>query len=150
MTKDQQGKKLGLRIIEALDYVAKKVGCYKVYSTAIRYSKQFFGLTYSSLTYRRSLTAPTRTKDSTSNAATSAWGLKWHTITIEIDYPLHRNKRSCETQEEREIENDFGKGLGTKIFGERFAGPYYRSYLCGTCKGMGRDDIRAPFGLRWL
>lgn len=31
VTKDQQGKKLGLRIIEALDYVAKKVGCYKVY-----------------------------------------------------------------------------------------------------------------------
>jgi len=30
VTKDQQGKKLGLRIIEALDYVARKVGCYKV------------------------------------------------------------------------------------------------------------------------
>ena len=30
VTKDQQGKKLGLRIIEALDYVAAKVGCYKV------------------------------------------------------------------------------------------------------------------------
>lgn len=28
--KDQQGKKLGLRIIEALDHVAKEVGCYKV------------------------------------------------------------------------------------------------------------------------
>ncbi|KAH8764072.1 glucosamine 6-phosphate N-acetyltransferase [Hyaloscypha finlandica] len=26
---DQQGKKLGLRLIEALDYVAEKVGCYK-------------------------------------------------------------------------------------------------------------------------
>jgi len=32
VTKNQQGKKLGLRIIEALDYVAKKVGCYKVSS----------------------------------------------------------------------------------------------------------------------
>ena len=30
VAKDQQGKKLGLRIIEALDYVAEKVGCYKV------------------------------------------------------------------------------------------------------------------------
>lgn len=30
VTKDQQGKKLGLRIIHALDYVAEKVGCYKV------------------------------------------------------------------------------------------------------------------------
>jgi glucosamine-phosphate N-acetyltransferase len=27
---DQQGKKLGLRIIQTLDYVAAKVGCYKV------------------------------------------------------------------------------------------------------------------------
>ena len=30
VSKDQQGKKLGLRIIQALDYVAEKVGCYKV------------------------------------------------------------------------------------------------------------------------
>lgn len=30
VAKDQQGKKLGLRIIQALDYVAEKVGCYKV------------------------------------------------------------------------------------------------------------------------
>ncbi|KAL1857451.1 hypothetical protein VTK73DRAFT_8090 [Phialemonium thermophilum] len=27
--KDQQGKKLGLRLIQALDYIAEKVGCYK-------------------------------------------------------------------------------------------------------------------------
>ena len=30
VNKDQQGKKLGFRIIEALDYIAEKVGCYKV------------------------------------------------------------------------------------------------------------------------
>lgn len=30
VNKDQQGKKLGLRIIEALDYIAEEVGCYKV------------------------------------------------------------------------------------------------------------------------
>lgn len=30
MAKDQQGKRLGLRIIQALDYIAKEVGCYKV------------------------------------------------------------------------------------------------------------------------
>lgn len=30
VSKDQQGKKLGLRIIQALDYVAEHVGCYKV------------------------------------------------------------------------------------------------------------------------
>lgn len=29
--KGQQGKKLGLRIIQALDFVASNVGCYKVY-----------------------------------------------------------------------------------------------------------------------
>ncbi|KAI9163630.1 glucosamine-phosphate n-acetyltransferase [Paramyrothecium foliicola] len=29
VAKDQQGKKLGLRLIQALDYVAEKVGCYK-------------------------------------------------------------------------------------------------------------------------
>ena len=32
VAKDQQGKKLGLRIIQALDHVAEKVGCYKVCS----------------------------------------------------------------------------------------------------------------------
>ena len=31
--KSQQGKKLGLRIIQALDYVAAQVGCYKVCSS---------------------------------------------------------------------------------------------------------------------
>jgi glucosamine-phosphate N-acetyltransferase len=29
VAKDQQGKKLGLRIINALDHVASEVGCYK-------------------------------------------------------------------------------------------------------------------------
>lgn len=29
VAKDQQGKKLGLRLIQALDYLAKEVGCYK-------------------------------------------------------------------------------------------------------------------------
>lgn len=31
VARDQQGKKLGLRIIQALDHVAKEVGCYKVF-----------------------------------------------------------------------------------------------------------------------
>lgn len=30
VAQDQQGKKLGLRIIQTLDYIAEKVGCYKV------------------------------------------------------------------------------------------------------------------------
>ncbi len=29
VAKDQQGKKLGLRLIQALDFVARQVGCYK-------------------------------------------------------------------------------------------------------------------------
>jgi len=29
VAQDQQGKKLGLKIIQALDYVAEKIGCYK-------------------------------------------------------------------------------------------------------------------------
>lgn len=29
VAKDQQGKKLGLRLIQALDFVAEKIGCYK-------------------------------------------------------------------------------------------------------------------------
>lgn len=29
IAKDQQGKKLGLKMIQALDYVAQHVGCYK-------------------------------------------------------------------------------------------------------------------------
>jgi GNAT superfamily N-acetyltransferase len=37
VAKDQQGKKLGLRIIQALDFVAEKVGCYKVRTTLIAY-----------------------------------------------------------------------------------------------------------------
>lgn len=42
VNKDQQGKKLGLRIIEALDYIAEKVGCYKVsQSPCIRFC--FYG-----------------------------------------------------------------------------------------------------------
>lgn len=29
VAKDQQGKRLGLHIIQALDFIAEKVGCYK-------------------------------------------------------------------------------------------------------------------------
>jgi hypothetical protein len=29
VAKEQQGKKLGLRIIQSLDYIAEQVGCYK-------------------------------------------------------------------------------------------------------------------------
>jgi hypothetical protein len=42
VAKDQQGKKLGLRIIEALDAVASAVGCYKVSPYLLSF---VFGLT---------------------------------------------------------------------------------------------------------
>lgn len=35
VAKDQQGKKLGLRIIQALDYISEKVGCYKVFPPSV-------------------------------------------------------------------------------------------------------------------
>ena len=38
VAKDQQGKKLGLRIIQALDGVAEAVGCYKVSSFSVTFS----------------------------------------------------------------------------------------------------------------
>lgn len=44
VAKDQQGKKLGLRIIQALDYVAEKVGCYKVSALSVRGPRWFFFL----------------------------------------------------------------------------------------------------------
>ena len=37
VARDQQGKKLGLRIIQALDFVAERVGCYKVCPTLTRW-----------------------------------------------------------------------------------------------------------------
>lgn len=40
VSQDQQGKKLGLRIIQTLDYVAAKVGCYKVSGSAVRPRKR--------------------------------------------------------------------------------------------------------------
>lgn len=40
VSKDQQGKKLGLRIIQALDFVAEKVGCYKVCCTTFESPSQ--------------------------------------------------------------------------------------------------------------
>jgi glucosamine-phosphate N-acetyltransferase len=47
VAKDQQGKKLGLRMIQALDFVAEKVGCYKVRATDMSTGGDYgAGLTY--------------------------------------------------------------------------------------------------------
>lgn len=42
VAKEQQGKKLGLRIIQSLDYIAEQVGCYKVSPTFRHRSPRFF------------------------------------------------------------------------------------------------------------
>jgi len=42
VSKDQQGKKLGLRIIEALDYIAARVGCYKSILDCSEHNEGFY------------------------------------------------------------------------------------------------------------
>lgn len=42
VAKDQQGKKLGLRIIQALDHIGEKVGCYKTILDCSEYNEGFY------------------------------------------------------------------------------------------------------------
>ncbi|KXX78826.1 Glucosamine 6-phosphate N-acetyltransferase [Madurella mycetomatis] len=42
VAKDQQGKKLGLRIIEALDFIAKQTGCYKTILDCSEHNEGFY------------------------------------------------------------------------------------------------------------
>jgi len=42
VAKDQQGKKLGLRIIQALDYIGEKVGCYKTILDCSEHNEGFY------------------------------------------------------------------------------------------------------------
>jgi len=42
VAKDQQGKKLGLKIIQALDFVAEKIGCYKCILNCSEASEGFY------------------------------------------------------------------------------------------------------------
>ncbi|KAL2256427.1 hypothetical protein VTK26DRAFT_1694 [Humicola hyalothermophila] len=42
VAKDQQGKKLGLRIIQALDYIAKQAGCYKTILDCSEHNEGFY------------------------------------------------------------------------------------------------------------
>ncbi|KAG7291507.1 hypothetical protein NEMBOFW57_001526 [Staphylotrichum longicolle] len=42
VAKDQQGKKLGLRIIQALDYIAEKTGCYKTILDCSEHNEGFY------------------------------------------------------------------------------------------------------------
>ncbi len=42
VAKDQQGKKLGLRIIQALDYIARQTGCYKTILDCSEHNEGFY------------------------------------------------------------------------------------------------------------
>ncbi len=42
VAKDQQGKKLGLRIIEALDFIARQTGCYKTILDCSEHNEGFY------------------------------------------------------------------------------------------------------------
>lgn len=42
VAKDQQGKKLGLRIIQALDHIGEKVGCYKTILDCSEHNEGFY------------------------------------------------------------------------------------------------------------
>lgn len=42
VAKDQQGKKLGLRIIQALDFIASKTGCYKTILDCSEHNEGFY------------------------------------------------------------------------------------------------------------
>ena len=80
--KGQQGKKLGLRIIQALDFVASNVGCYKVYLSLLSISFFFFFFFFiwsmaNCVCCRAFSTAQRPMKASTSSAVSSVLGSKW-------------------------------------------------------------------------
>lgn len=77
--KNQQGKKLGLRIIQALDSVAAEVGCYKV--CLLKSPSHCSILT---AFFRAFWIAPRLMRVSTSSVASSALVLRWLTITERV------------------------------------------------------------------
>jgi hypothetical protein len=79
VAKDQQGKKLGLRIIQALDYVAEQVGCYKVHPN-LPYNL-VFPHKLTSIPHRQFSIAPKPTKDSMSSVDTGEQAWKWRITT---------------------------------------------------------------------
>jgi GNAT superfamily N-acetyltransferase len=97
VAKDQQGKKLGLRIIQALDFVAEKVGCYKVCSSRSCNCKGDKEL----IAGRPSWIAQRPTRASTSSAGLSALDWKWR-ITMDGKQMLRgRDTAECVLSGER-------------------------------------------------
>lgn len=83
--KNQQGKKLGLRMINALDYVAAKVGCYKVFNLHVDILAMM--ITITDIEVRVFSIALKPTKVSISNAGLNALVSRW-LITIMSDLYL--------------------------------------------------------------
>lgn len=84
----QQGKKLGLRIIQALDHVAAQVGCYKVrcclfssFRLCVLHSTAVNMLSMLMISYRVFSTVPRPTRASTSSVASSEPVWRWLTTT---------------------------------------------------------------------
>lgn len=75
--KGQQGKKLGLRIIQALDFVAAQVGCYKVCFARSDVGRFLFGGVRMLIFCRVSLTALRPMRVSMSSAALSVPAWRW-------------------------------------------------------------------------
>jgi GNAT superfamily N-acetyltransferase len=96
VAKDQQGKKLGLRIIQALDFVAEKVGCYKVCPPICMSfpgtQAHIYG-TVTDMCYRPSSTAPKPTRDSTSSAGSRERDWRWR-ITTDKTSPKEVSRRA--------------------------------------------------------
>jgi GNAT superfamily N-acetyltransferase len=101
VAKDQQGKKLGLRIIQALDYVAEKVGCYKVRAMDFTFATTMRMLTFWNLHSLFSIALkPMRAFISSVALDGQVW--KWHTIMVRI------NQRE-------DFEKAFDRGLDIEV-----------------------------------
>ena len=83
VAKDQQGKKLGLKMIQALDYVAEQVGAYKVSNHGLRFASRTARLM---MTDRVSWTARRQTRASMSSVVSGGWDWRWH---ITMRKPRH-------------------------------------------------------------
>lgn len=75
VAKDQQGKKLGLKMIQALDYVAEQVGAYKVSDHGLRSTS---GTARLMMTDRVYWTARRQTRASMSSVGSGGQDWRWH------------------------------------------------------------------------
>jgi glucosamine-phosphate N-acetyltransferase len=88
---DQQGKKLGVRLLAALDFIADKVGCYKV-SFDLPITATLFGQSLL-FKFRPFLTAHLRMRASTSNVIMRRLVLRCIAISMR-----RQRRRACEAR----------------------------------------------------